>query len=115
MVWLYVMWAWRYPLRCKIGISKEVRRRLARVSSSIESKTYVIIALPIVSAKSFERLLHGLFWFAHAPIPNTDGGSEWFRFVLPVAVLAVLAIFLTQILFVIGIIFSLCDLFFIQY
>lgn len=73
--------------KCKIGISRNVRRRRRSVSESTPGWVLPIWVVFVPFADGLEKSLHGFFQTFHSPFRTGSGRSEWFMTfpVLPLA------------------------------
>jgi T5orf172 domain len=98
MTFVYLIHCSNYPFRIKIGYSNHPATRARSLNRFILGRRRVIFALPYFGHVLVERKLHRLFKFAHKPIPNTNGGTEFYSiFVAPLIVLAMLTLISFQI------------------
>ncbi len=73
--------------KCKIGISRNVRRRRRSVSESTPGWVIPVWVVFIPFADGLEKTLHGFFRTFRSPFHSGSGRSEWFM-TLPVLPLA---------------------------
>lgn len=81
---------------CKIGIAYDSKKRDNQVSKSTRKDMRVLVTLPFIFARFWEATLHTIFAWAHHPIRG-NGGTEFFiGIITPLAIVAVLTLFLIE-------------------
>lgn len=82
--YVYVLWSYEFPWRCKVGYSNspELRRREIQDSISRELgrsiRVYTFFKAPIVGAKAFEQAIHGAINRLRCWTMVGSGRTEWF-------------------------------------
>lgn len=84
---IYCFYCPQFPLRGKVGTTKDVGERRAAIEQEVQRKhggnvrVKTLIALPILtSAYAFEQALHRAFdriYFPCKTMRGTNGGTEW--------------------------------------
>lgn len=84
---IYCLYCPQFPLRGKVGITKDVGQRRASIEQEVQRKhggnvrVKTLLALPIItSAYAFEQALHRAFdrlYFPCKTMCGTNGGTEW--------------------------------------
>ena len=94
--YIYILFSPRYPFRYKIGIAKNVQRRIEQLQESMRTGVYCMFCMKLYFAEFHEGLLHFIYkmLFLHAPLNKKyDGHSEWFRFILPITPMILILFF----------------------
>ena len=71
----------RFAFCYKIGISKNVKKRLKRANQ--DTDCYLVCAFPLFWAYRIEQWLHKVYAHLNTPKEGINGGTEWFYFWLP--------------------------------
>jgi hypothetical protein len=83
--WLYCLYSFDYPLRCKVGISKNVEQRRASIAAELSRATgnrvtvRVAMMAPFFFAETWEQRIHRWLRFCRTEsMPRHAGQTEWF-------------------------------------
>jgi hypothetical protein len=83
--WLYCLYSFDYPLRCKVGISKNVEQRRACIAAELSRATgnnvtvRVAMMAPFFFAETWEQKIHRWLKFCRTEsMPRHSGQTEWF-------------------------------------
>lgn len=86
---LYVMSSSRYPLRYKIGISKNPKLRREQIDQSMRGSVRIETTVKVFFPYFWEQLLHSILFLFNARM-HGSGKTEWFwLFLSPIPVLLV--------------------------
>ena len=109
---LYLLKSRSHFFAYKIGISNNVKRRVAEISKSSKIRVSVVLSMPLLFAYKIEQVLHYIYRYNRVRSIRGNGGTEWFWFVLPVSpVLLILLFFGLQLCPIIALIyFLICNL-----
>jgi T5orf172 domain len=98
--YIYVLGNWAYPFRYKIGIARDVSKRVAGIDRSLSGKMYDIFWIKVLFAHQIEGFLHTLYSPLHARMKGS-GYTEWFWMIFPVTpIILLIAVWVIQILLI---------------
>lgn len=91
MTFIYLMINLPFLWKCKIGISRNVKRRRRNIDETTKGWVLKVWALPMPFAENLEKELHRFFRHFHSPFEKGSGRTEWY-ITIPVLPLAWLII-----------------------